>query len=71
MNAHREVVLAHRNDLLALVREVRGSMAGRMHRVSRGQVVDYARKRLMAGDQEWEQAQAQETAQNWLKKINV
>jgi hypothetical protein len=69
MNTHREVVLSDRNDLLALVRDVRGSLAGRTHRVARAQVLEYARSRLADGDPEWERAQAEDSAQKWLKRL--
>ena len=71
MDAHRELVLADRNDLLELVRHVRGSMNARTHHVTRVQVREYARARLLAGDEEWERAKAEAGTQNWLAKIDL
>ena len=71
MEVHRELVLADKEDLLALVRHVRDSLAARTHRVSKGQVRDYARSRLLAGDEEWERAKVADDAQDWLVKITV
>ena len=69
MEAHRELVLADRDDLLALVRHVRGSMDGRTHHVLRAQVREYARERLLAGDEEWVRAKGEADTQNWLAKL--
>jgi acetylornithine deacetylase/succinyl-diaminopimelate desuccinylase-like protein len=71
MKAHRELVLADRDDLLALVRHVRGSLDARTHRVSRAQVREYARTRLLVEDEEWERAKAEADPQNWLAKIAI
>jgi hypothetical protein len=71
MEAHREIELASRDDLLALVREVRGSLAERTYPVTRDQVRAYVRARLALGDQEWARAQAQDTAKKWLKKLSA
>jgi hypothetical protein len=69
MKAHRELVLADKDDLLALVRHVRGSMDSRIHQVSRLQVREYARARLLAEDEEWERAKADADTHGWLAKI--
>lgn len=71
MHRHREIILRNRDDLLALVREVRGSLPTRSHPVTRSQVREYARSRLAQGDQEWERARSHATAQTWLKKLAV
>ncbi len=71
METHRELVLADKEDLLALVRHVRGSLGARTHRVSKAQVRDYARARLVAGDEEWERAKAADDAQDWLVRITL
>jgi uncharacterized ubiquitin-like protein YukD len=71
MKAHRELVLADRDNLLALVRHVRGSLDVRTHRVSRAQVREYARARLLVEDEEWERAKAEADPQNWLAKIAI
>ncbi len=71
MESHRELVLTDKEDLLALVRQVRGSLAERIHRVSKAQVRDYARARLLSGDEEWERAKGAADAQEWLVKINL
>ena len=65
------MVLADKEDLLALVRHVRGSLGARTHRVSKAQVRNYARARLLAGDEEWERAKAADDAQDWLVKITL
>jgi hypothetical protein len=69
MRAHRELVLKSREDLLGLVRQVRGSLTGRTHPVTRAQVIEYVRVRLAAGDEEWERAREAEGAQKWLRRI--
>jgi hypothetical protein len=69
MYAHREVVLQDREDLLGLVREVRGSLAGRAHLVTRAQVLGYVRARLAAGDEEWVRARDAVGAPRWLRRM--
>ena len=69
MEAHREIVLRDRADLLALVREVRGSLPKRTYTVTRAQVCDYVRDQLAAGNSEWVTARAQPTAKSWLSKL--
>lgn len=70
MNAHRELVLAGKEDLLALVRKVRESLDVRTHRVSRAQVLEYAQSRLGAGDEEWQRARSEADAPKWLAKLS-
>ena len=69
MNAHREIVLKTRDDLLGLVREIRASLADRKYPVTRAQVIEYVRARLAVGDEEWERAREADDAQKWLKRV--
>jgi len=71
MKSHRELVLVDKEDLLTLVRQVRGSLVARTHRVSRSQIREYARDRLVGGDPEWERAKSSDQAQDWLTKIAI
>lgn len=69
MRAHREIMLVDRDDLLVLVREVRGALESRRYPVTREQVRSYAQDRLNARDQGWERARSDEGAKKWLRKI--
>jgi hypothetical protein len=71
MEAHREIELVSRDDLLGLVRDVRGSIDERSHMVTRDQARAYVRERLAMGDQEWERAQMDDAAKRWLRKLST
>jgi hypothetical protein len=68
-NAHREVILEDRDDLLSLVRHVRGSLGRRVHQVSRAEVHEYVRTRLSTEDVEWQRARTNPGAARWLTKL--
>lgn len=50
---HREVVLRNEQDLLAFIHELRRDLERRKYCVTKNQVVEYAKSRLIHSDAEW------------------
>lgn len=70
-DTHREIVLSDPDDLVALVREVKASLATRSYPVRRDQVREYVRARLTDRNPEWERRKAEGGAKKWLKNITI
>jgi hypothetical protein len=67
--AHREISLKSRAELLELIKLVVATLESRVHRVSRADIVTYARARLAANDREWERAVARAQPGTWVRKL--
>lgn len=69
--AHRELRLKSEGDLLDLIRKAVASLGSRAHKVSRAEIVAYAKARLAEGDEEWQSAATRARQGSWVSKLAV
>jgi len=68
-SAHREFLLKDKEDLLDLISETLANLDSRQRRVTRVEIVSYAKVRLAAMDPEWLQAVPRAKPGTWVHKL--